>query len=324
MGNEVKAKKDYIFYAKCIAVLLVFNSHLDNCYPISALATGGGLGNALFFFVSGYTWWKAKDKSFLNWYCIKAERIYLPTLLTNIVYILLFGVYIDITATKIFEIFIYPNKAWFCGAILVYAIVYYFLTKSKNSGLAIVSVALLSIYFVWYIFVMDLSAWHVESMYYGGLCRFVFYLLCMIVGLIYHRLEKVSDAISEKKDLVAAVVLFFALYLDKFMMQYRTILMKMQFLNQLFTLGCVIALFSFLRKSDEKLDIPGKTAVISIAEFSWEIYLTQTLIIPFCERLMFPFNVLTAVVVTCISSILLKYIVDKGLKLIHPKKKTDQ
>lgn len=49
----------YIFidYLKTVAVLLVINSHFDCLYPIPALATGGAMGNALFFIVSGFCLW---------------------------------------------------------------------------------------------------------------------------------------------------------------------------------------------------------------------------------------------------------------------------
>lgn len=41
---------------KVLAVFLVMNSHMRICYPkYSALATGGAIGDALFFFASGYT-----------------------------------------------------------------------------------------------------------------------------------------------------------------------------------------------------------------------------------------------------------------------------
>ena len=39
---------------KVFAILLVFNSHCDPLYPVSYLATGGALGNSLFFIISGY------------------------------------------------------------------------------------------------------------------------------------------------------------------------------------------------------------------------------------------------------------------------------
>lgn len=48
--------KQYINYLKCVAVLLVLNSHLDQIYPVSSLGFGGAMGNTLFFLVSGFTW----------------------------------------------------------------------------------------------------------------------------------------------------------------------------------------------------------------------------------------------------------------------------
>jgi hypothetical protein len=36
-------KKNSVYYAKFIAILLVLNSHMDELYPISALAVGGHL-----------------------------------------------------------------------------------------------------------------------------------------------------------------------------------------------------------------------------------------------------------------------------------------
>lgn len=42
MENSNTKIKLYIDYMKCLAVLLVLNSHLDNIYLISAFASGGG------------------------------------------------------------------------------------------------------------------------------------------------------------------------------------------------------------------------------------------------------------------------------------------
>lgn len=41
---------------KCIAAILITNSHMGMLYgKYSVLATGGAIGDALFFFVSGFT-----------------------------------------------------------------------------------------------------------------------------------------------------------------------------------------------------------------------------------------------------------------------------
>ena len=59
MNSNNKEYKFFIDFIKCLAVALIINSHLDPIYPHSALATGGALGNSLFFIASGYL---LKDK----------------------------------------------------------------------------------------------------------------------------------------------------------------------------------------------------------------------------------------------------------------------
>ena len=43
-----------IVYLRVIATFLITNSHFKNIWPISALASGGLLGDILFFAISGY------------------------------------------------------------------------------------------------------------------------------------------------------------------------------------------------------------------------------------------------------------------------------
>ena len=45
----MKKRYELLDFLRVLAILLVLNSHLDNLYPISALATGGAAGNGLFF-----------------------------------------------------------------------------------------------------------------------------------------------------------------------------------------------------------------------------------------------------------------------------------
>ena len=54
MGTTVMKNRDVaIDFVKVIATLLVLNSHMGICYgDYSALATGGGLGDGLFFFIN--------------------------------------------------------------------------------------------------------------------------------------------------------------------------------------------------------------------------------------------------------------------------------
>lgn len=66
---------------KCFAAIVITNSHMDILYPkFGALATGGAIGDALFFFCSGFTLFLGRMGRFDNWYKRRINRIY-PTVL---------------------------------------------------------------------------------------------------------------------------------------------------------------------------------------------------------------------------------------------------
>lgn len=64
---------------KFIAALVITNSHMELLYgKYSALATGGAIGDVLFFFASGFTLFLGRMGRFDNWYKRRINRIY-PT-----------------------------------------------------------------------------------------------------------------------------------------------------------------------------------------------------------------------------------------------------
>lgn len=66
---------------KFIAVVLVMNSHMEMLYgKYSFMATGGAIGDCLFFFASGFTIFLGRGGRFDNWYKRRIQRIY-PSLI---------------------------------------------------------------------------------------------------------------------------------------------------------------------------------------------------------------------------------------------------
>lgn len=314
----------YVDYAKVIAILLVLNSHMDSLYPISSLAVGGALGNSLFFFVSGYTWVGARKRNFGEWYQNKLLRIYMPTLFTNTIYLILFEQVQSLSVGNFFEIFIYPNKSWFCGAILVYAVIYYFVVRINNQKKRYLAESLfIVIYIIWYLFILDKSVFNIESLYRGGLCRFCFYLLTMFAGMEYRlREENRIYKIRNKQQCIVlgiiTVIFFVSSYAWKIGGVSNTALLNTQFMCQIFTMICCLSLFQFLVSIEEILKKTSISNQISkVASYSWEIYLTQTLIIPLCDELSFPGGIVVAIIAIIISSILLKHITNIALKVIE-------
>ena len=65
----VKQRNLSIDILKVIAVFMVLNSHMEICYgKYGVLATGGAIGDALFFFCSGFTILMKGVGSFPNYY----------------------------------------------------------------------------------------------------------------------------------------------------------------------------------------------------------------------------------------------------------------
>jgi len=81
MPSDVRSVDGPTLYG-AIAILFVFNSHLEPLYPARWLAGDGLLGNSLFFFLSGWgisTSWRRQQRPFALYLERRVTRIY-PTL----------------------------------------------------------------------------------------------------------------------------------------------------------------------------------------------------------------------------------------------------
>lgn len=110
---------------KFLAVLLITNHHMQFLYvKYSWLATGGTLGNVLFFFCSGFTLFLKPFKSaadFPNWYKRRINRIYPVVLAISIVRCIFF----DDFHVDIVSVILYGGR-WFVAGIMVMYVFLYF------------------------------------------------------------------------------------------------------------------------------------------------------------------------------------------------------
>ena len=161
-------------FVKFIAVLLVLNSHMGICYgPYSFLASGGGIGDALFFFISGFTLFMGKKMDCVNWYKRRIGRIYPTILAMGIVACVVFG-----KDFKFLEVMTADNY-WFLQCILVcYLLLYPIIYNAWNLNRCIlISIALVLIA---YFFIYDFDG----QMFYGvdNYFRWLFYFSIMLIG----------------------------------------------------------------------------------------------------------------------------------------------
>lgn len=92
---------------------MVINSHMAICYPnCPTLATGGGIGNALFFFISGFTLFLSPMKSFMEFFKGRIIRIFPSLIAISFCASLLWNSELNFTN----QLFAY----WFVNCIMVY------------------------------------------------------------------------------------------------------------------------------------------------------------------------------------------------------------
>lgn len=172
-------KSKAISYLKCIAALLVINTHLTALYPtnVGFMAWGGYFANSIFFFVSGYCLTNV-DKSFPKWYAKRFIRIYTPYLLA-LPFLYWAGGVKEYNLINI----IMPFKEYhFIPSILFLYIVYFFLTKlnQKTKINYLYQVCFGGIVaFLYFIFIFDKSKSPIDHF---SFIETIAYLIPMLLG----------------------------------------------------------------------------------------------------------------------------------------------
>lgn len=296
---------------KFIAAVLIVNSHLDKIYPISSLATGGAIGNAIFFAVSGYCLANIKQ-TFPKWYGKRLLRIYPKTIIVTTILVAIGHISIN----EIMDIpyyYIYPTYYWFVGGIALFYLIYYLLhMKGYNKKVnGIFTIGLLLAYAIYYVLVLDTSIWIVED---NIISRYMFYFLVMLFGRYlrehYEDIKNVRFCIGK---LISSVIIYFGF---KFAINIHPFLMHFQFLTQVLTIPVVYYLFMLTIKNEEWFKTEAgkaKQIVINIMEYigslTLEIYLVHIPVIKLLPKMIFPINFVVIVALTIVLSVLLKQIV---------------
>ncbi len=161
---------------KFFAVILVMNSHMEICYPsYKMLSTGGAIGDALFFFASGFTLFLGQTMRFDNWYKRRINRIY-PSILAAAIIAYVFWGFDE----NIGDILI-GRRYWFIGCIMIYYLIIYPIKEVGNGKFAPICLIVWAILciIVYFCFFNDGS-----SFYGGGLFRCFVFFLIMLQGAI--------------------------------------------------------------------------------------------------------------------------------------------
>lgn len=296
----MKERNISIDILKCFAALVITNSHMELLYgKYSILATGGAIGDVLFFFCSGYTLFLGRiGGRFDNWYKRRINRIY-PTIFAwalmscmlfnyhyNMIHILLFG------------------GGWFVSCIMLYYVVLYFIQRYLLNYLkwTFISVALGCA--AWF-FMADTSTNY--NMYGYDYFKWFHYFLFMLMGAMMgmspqkYNYNFGPDCIK----LIGCIILFYMLYAFKNIPELN----KFQMLTW-FPLGGITFYFYKICNSSLLKRAYGHTIlgwlIKLIGGLCLEIYLVQYALFTDKMNKVFPLNLFIMFVIIVTSAYILR------------------
>lgn len=192
---------------KFLAAILITNSHMELLYgEYSALATGGAIGDVLFFFCSGFTLFLGRFDRFDNWYKRRINRIYPTVFAWALMGCIAFGY-----NNNIIDIIIHGG-GWFISCIMIYYILIYFIRKHLFNYiipfLYTYGIMCLIIYFL-------IDRTHDFNMYGDTYFKWVHYFIFMLLGAtigIKHKKDNIeTNSIKTFIILLTNTIIFYTI-----------------------------------------------------------------------------------------------------------------
>lgn len=313
---------EFINYLKLIATLLITNSHFGDIWPVSAMASGGLLGNIIFFAVSGYLLFNIKE-NFPKWFGKRFFRVY-PAMAVFTLFAVAIGQYSMNSFEKAFRLFVYPtNYVFLVWLIVCYCIYYIIMFFEKKNGKTL-ETAMSALFVVWllvYILFCDKSVYRVDNV--SEPFILFLYLESMLLGAFFRKHKERFEIFSFVK-LLAAVLCFGVYLASKILVSRLPMLLNFQIVNQfviLITLYFTFALFVSMEQMLQKVPAKLGACVRYISNITLQIYIVQFVIIEHFEELVFPLNLaVVSVFIVVAASVLYggEYLVRKMIK--NPRK----
>lgn len=297
----------FIVFLRAIACVLITNSHQEEIYPIRILASGGLLGDVIFFAISGYCLYSMKQQGVGKWYVKRLRRVYPPVWLTAGVF-LVTGLYGTVGIRRVLELMFYPTHYHFVASILVLYILFYFVMKFINRYpeqrvryLGYVAIAVAVLYFILFYTVYDNSYYHIDDV--NNKMIWHLFILSMMIGCYFRMNEEKflnKGGIFPWIATAISMVLYFG---TKFGASRGIIPPQLQWVNQLMLLVLLVCIFrSFIGIEEKIRNIPSAifAPIRVIADMAFELYLAQAVVIPAYNtgKETFPYNFLITISIT--------------------------
>lgn len=315
---------NFVYLLKLLATALITNSHYASIWPISSMATGGLLGNVIFFAVSGFCLYRI-NSGFVAWYSKRFLRIY-PVMAAFTLFAVILGKYPISGWPDFVGLFIFPTNYVFVVWILLLYIPFYFVVKAEEKHNGFLKWTLVAIGVVWilvYVIFFDKSYYHIDDV--NSPYIVFLYFASMLIGALFNK-HKDKFEKSQIKDLFIVAVSLVLYFGSKLIFSSRENISFLQPVNQIAIIAALISIFAFamgLEAFISKLNKKMLLLIKFIASITLQIYIVQFLIIDKFKSLVFPLNLIAVTVMIIVSAAVLYYVehfIRKGMTTIFKKK----
>lgn len=286
-----KKRNTSIDILKFLAVILITNSHFDAEYVhLKQLATGGAIGDVLFFFCSGYTLFLGRLGSFDTWYKRRIRRIYPSVFALALLSSMIWWGHLDM-----FQILTVGGE-WFVSCIMIYYVFLYFIRRYFINRINLCYVIVLLGVIAWYFLLFDETnyVWIYKNYY----IKWLFYFIFMLMGAQLGMKESLMQESEERHPwrnllvLVVETVVFYGIQIfSRKHVEYSALMI----ISLIPLVGVCYTLFQ-LSKSKVVLALYQNKyvgwVINAIGGLCLEVYLVQPYIRTTSLNHLFPLNLL--------------------------------
>lgn len=271
---------------KFFAALLITNSHMGMLYgKYDILATGGAIGDVLFFFCSGFTLFLGRMGRFDNWYKRRINRIYPTVFAWAILSAFFFNLHQSMDYTII------HGGGWFVTCIMLYYVMLYFIQRFLLHHLKWVFGIVALICIAWY-FIMDRPADY--NMYGATYFKWGHYFLFMLLGAMMGISQK-QWKFNFKTDFIKLIGSIFIYYAILFAGRIYTLFSELQIISLIPLLFIVYYFYKVCSSDTLKKWYTNRYigwSIKFIGGLYLEIYLVQGVLFTENMNHIFPINIL--------------------------------
>ena len=287
--GEIKERNVSIDILKCFAAILITNSHMNILYgDYQFLATGGCIGDVLFFFCSGFTLFlkpMGEVTQFPNWYKRRINRIY-----PSVIAVAIFACVFFDTQWNIIDIIV-AKRYWFVSCIMLYYIAIFFVASYFKDKIFVISLLIAIGTAIWFYFICQEPKFSIYSpaTHIRWLLFFVFMLLGAKMGEIANKIK--SKPLTDLLFLILSITCFYGLYVvglrvkNLVVLQYFSFIPLISIMYYLYKVGA--------SRTAERLyrNRIGNFFIRFIGGLCLEIYMVQFFLFTDKMNALFPLNI---------------------------------